>query len=170
MYIKLIGAFMIIAGCGGFGFYMAAAHKAEETTLTRLTAILDYMECELQYRLTPLPTLCRQAASESTGILRNVFQNLSCELEGQVSPDVASCMHAAIMKSPRIPALTERCLKLLGSSLGRFDLQGQLRGLDSVRGFCRTKIAELSRNRDTRIRSYQTLSLCAGAALAILLI
>ena len=56
----------------------------------------------------------------------------------------------------------------LGASLGRFDLQGQLQGIESVRAQCRKDLAELEDNRDQRLRSYQTLGLCAGCALAIL--
>ena len=58
----------------------------------------------------------------------------------------------------------------MGSSLGRFDLEGQLQGLESVRIYCREQLDELSKDRDVRLRSYQTLGLCAGAALAILFV
>lgn len=170
MYFKIIGALMIITGCGGFGFYLASTHKKEELLISRMIIILDFMECELQYRMTPLPMLCKQAADESSGILKSVFLNLSFELDNQISPDVSTCMHAAIKQSKPIPKLTLRCLQMLGSSLGRFDLQGQLQGLHSVRTYCTNIQKELRNNKDSRIRSYQTLSLCAGAALAILLL
>lgn len=170
MYIKLIGAIMIVLGCGGYGFYMAASYKAEENALYRLITVLEYMQNELQYRLTPLPVLCKHASQETSGVIRTVFYHLYQELEAQNAPDVSRCMRTAIKKTSRIPPITCHCLRLLGSSLGRFDLQGQLRGLDSVSKFCNSKAAELSNNKDVRIRSYQTLSLCAGAALAVLLI
>lgn len=168
--LKWIGAILVIAGCGGFGFLMAAAHRRTEQCLRRLIGALDYMECELQYHLTPLPDLCRQAASESTGEIRELFCALAQELEDQVSPDVQSCMHAAIHKLPALPGQAEDALKELGSSLGRFDLSGQLRGLEAVRATCRRSLEEMSQNREVRLRSYQTLGLCAGAALAILFI
>jgi hypothetical protein len=57
---------------------------------------------------------------------------------------------------------------MLGTSLGRYDLQGQLNGIESVRIRCRSDLEELERNRDVRLRSYQRLGLCAGCALAIL--
>ena len=57
MILKVIGVILVIAGCGGVGFRIAANHRLEEKTLRQLIGILDYMECELQYRLTPLDLL-----------------------------------------------------------------------------------------------------------------
>lgn len=170
MSLKLIGAILIISGCGSFGFKIAAAHVRQERTLRNLIGILDYMECELQYRLTPLPVLCRQAATEADGVIRDVFLALTHELEDQISPDVEHCMTAALSKIKNIPTLTNESLLLLGRSLGRFDIDGQLKGLDSVRQECRRNLEYLNQNRDVRLRSYQTLGLCAGAAIAILFI
>lgn len=168
MYLKIVGAAMVVAGCGGFGFTLAANHRREEKTLRQLIGVLDFMECELQYHLTPLPELCRQAAKESTGPLSGLYLHLARELEDQISPDVASCMRSALAKTPNLPPVTRSCLEALGMSLGRFDLNGQLRWLEAVRTSCRRELESLSSNRDVRLRSYQTLGLCAGAALAIL--
>lgn len=168
MNLKWIGAVLIIVSCGGFGFALAAAHRREERTLRLLIGALDFMECELQYRLTPLPELCRQAAADSSGPVRAVLAALADELEDQISPDVESCMNAALARVKDIPRLTEVSMAALGKSLGRFDLNGQLKGLEAVRQSCRRELDGLSKNRDVRLRSYQTLGLCAGAALAIL--
>lgn len=168
MNYKWIGAVLIIVGCGGFGFSIASSHKREEKILRQLLQALQYMESELQYRLTPLPELCRQVGKETSGILRDIFLNLARELDWQVSPDVCSCMSAAMKKSRDIPTSLRRLLLQLGHTLGRFDLPGQLRGLQSVRANCEEELKKLGKDRDVRLRSYQTLGLCAGAALAIL--
>lgn len=138
--------------------------------LRQFIAVLDYMSCELQFRLTPLPDLCRQAGQETNGKLKQVFLSLSQELEQQLSTDVNACMISAMANIRDIPKKTEENLKLLGSSMGRFDLDGQLSGLEAVRASCRKDLEELTNNRDARLRSYQTLGLCTGAAIAILFI
>ncbi len=170
MILKLLGAIFVIAGCGVFGFYLAAGHRRQEAALRQLISVLDYMECELQYRLTPLPELCRQAARECSGVLKHAFLELSRELEDQIAPDVQRCMTAALSKCPDMPSRTLEALQLLGRSLGRFDIDGQLKGLEAVRQECRRSLGQLAQNREYRIRSYQTLGICAGAALAILFI
>lgn len=170
MQIRLIGAIMVVIGCSAFGFILAAMHKREVRTLRQLICVLDYMECELQYRLTPLPDLMRQSALESGGVLRTVFSILANELEDQISPNVAHCMHSALVQSGDIPSVTVKCLTALGQTLGRFDLQGQLNGLDAVRQMCRGNLDVLERDKQSRLRCYQTLGVCAGAAIAVLLI
>lgn len=170
MNIKLIGAVFVIFGCGWVGFRMASNHIREENALRQLISALDYMECELQYRYTPLPELCRQAAAQQKGHLRNIFLRLTQELEDQISPDVDRCMQAALFDSKEIPTHTRTMLENLGQSLGRFDMDGQLKGLENVRGECRRLLDNLGKDKEIRIRSYQTLGLCAGAALAILLL
>lgn len=170
MILKLMGTAFVVAGCGGIGFRIAANHRREEINLRQLIGILDYMECELQYRLTPLPELCRQIAGVFTGVIGNVFSELSSEMDAQVLPDMCTCMSATIAKMTKLTPVAQEELLLLGKSIGRFDLDGQIKGIEAVRQDCRRQLENLSSNRETRIRSYQTLGLCAGAALAILFV
>lgn len=170
MGLKAIGIIFILAGCGGFGFKLAYAHIKEEKSLRTLIRVLDYMECELQYHMTPLPDLCKKAAAECDGMLQKVFYRLATSLEDRISPNVEQCMHLALSAVKDMPQLTLSAMDLLGKTLGRFDMEGQLKGLESVRQECRRNLNELMQNREVRLRNYQTLGLCAGAALAILLI
>lgn len=167
---KLIGGILVICGCGGVGFSIAAASRREEAALRQLIGALDLMECELQYHLTPLPELCRQAGRESKGVVQKILTCLAQELECQIAPDVSSCMHAALLCCPEAPNRVRQAFEIMGTSLGRFDMDGEVRGLETVRGFCRRELEGLSQNRDSRLRSYETLGLCAGAALAILFV
>ena len=161
---------MIVVSCGGFGWYLVAQHKKEEQMLRQLLAALDFMECELQYRLTPLPDLCREVSSQSGNELKKLWMRLAESLESQISSDVSGCMGDALSACPPLPGKTRKNLIRLGNILGRFDLDGQLNGLESIRHGCRKDLALLETSRDIRLRSYQTLGLCAGAALAIILI
>lgn len=170
MSYKIVGAICVITACGGFGFLLAAQHIQRIRLLRQLIAALDYMECELQYRSTALPELCLQTAQQSCGKIRTVFAALSEELEAQISPNVSLCMATALERCVELPAVIQDMYILLGRSLGKFDLHGQLKGLDETRRECRNCLQTLLYNKDTRIRSYQTLGLCAGAAIAILFV
>lgn len=170
MILKLFGAALVIIACGGVGFRLAANHRQEEQDLRQFLGALDYMECELQYHLTPLPALCRQTATEFTGRIGNVFLELSIEMEAQNASDTEACMQLALARNPDISSNTTEIMNLLGKSIGRFDIDGQLMGLESVRQECRRRLSILETNREVRLRSYQTLGLCAGAALAILFV
>ena len=170
MILKIFGAVLIIAGCGGVGFRIASNHRQEEKNLRQLIGILNYMECELQYRLTPFPELCRKAAVDFSGLLGKVFFELGVEIETQKAPDLDTCMQTAVSKSAKLTPKVREELLLLGRSVCRFDIDGQIKGFEAVRQDSRRLLEGLTDNRDTRLRSYQTLGLCAGAALAILFI
>ena len=168
--MRWIGALFVLLGCGSFGFSMVATHKKEEKNLRQIICAIGYMECEMQYRLTPLPQLLGQAAQQNSGIVQEVLGGMLLELETQISTDVSCCMDVVLCKRKDVPPLTREALFLLGQSLGRFDLQGQMKELESVRSLCERHLKTLENNRDVRLRSYQTLGLCAGAVLAILLL
>ena len=170
MTVKILGAIMVIVSCGGLGFLIAASHRREVRSLRLLISALDYMECELQYRMTSLPELCTQVAVLLNGPLKAAFSSLASELENQISPNVELCMQAVLQSTRELPKLSREVLSKLGSSLGHFDLEGQLRGLDAVRNESRRILDTYSKNQDVRLRSYQTLGICAGAAIAILFI
>lgn len=169
MNLKLLGVLAVVIGCGGFGFRLAALHRAEEKHIRQLLTVLDQFQCELEYRLTPLPDLCRIACGICTGKLRSLFLTLAAELDQQISPDASCCMNASVSNSDLSRSM-KRLLRELGRSLGCFDLSGQLRGIESVRSLAQEALQQSVKDRDVRIRSYQTLGLCAGAALAILLL
>lgn len=165
--IRIIGACCIFAGCGGFGFSMAAASRREEEQLRILLQSLEFMSCELSYRMTPLPSLCRGAAQGQRGMVPAFFRELAKELEKQTAPDVQVCVYEVLQRLEPSPEL-RRLLSELGATLGRFDLPGQLRGLEAAIRSAEDALRRLRDGAADRRRSYQTLGLCAGAAMAIL--
>lgn len=170
MTIKIFGSILVILGCTGFGIMIAATHKTETKSLREFLSVVEMMECELRYRLTPLPELCRLAAAASHHTMRSAFFALASELEDQISPNVENCMIAALHKTKDMPKLTNDMMKLLGHSLGRFDLEGQLKGLEAVKSEGNRVLKSYTENQDVRLRCYQTLGICAGAAIVILFI
>ncbi len=166
--IKWMGVILVVAGCAGFGCSMAAGVRRETRLLGRLRALISYMECQLRYQLTPLPSLCRDAPFR--GVLGRIMENLAKELEEAMAPDVRTCMASAIRASGEVPPKVRRILLELGETLGRFDLTGQLQALEEMGQQCETQLREIAQNQEIRLRSYTTLGLCAGAAAAILLL
>lgn len=165
---KWLGAILIIGSCGGFGFSLASEYRKKERAFRQLLRALSYMECELQYRLTPLPELCRLAAQETDGIIRDVLFRLAGEMEGQTAPDAEICMKSVLQSTPSIPKPLGKHLQILGKTLGQFDLPGQLKELEGAQAACKRELEEIKSHRETTTKSYQVLGLCAGAALAIL--
>lgn len=168
MQLKILGAVLVIAGCGGWGLLIANGYRKQEALLRKLTNLLRTMQWELRYRLTSLPELCQMAARDSSGILREVFRDLAKELESRSESEAGACMTAVLNRYDTLPPKVRRILRHLGRNLGRFDLEGQLEGMSCVIGECRQELQNLSKDKQLRIRNYQTLTLCAGFALVIL--
>ena len=58
----------------------------------------------------------------------------------------------------------------LSRNLGKFDMKGQLRALERARNMCSEVLKQLQMDKRERVRNYQTLGLCTGAAIAILFV
>lgn len=168
MNSKWIGAICIIVGCGGCGLSAANAGRRETRMLRELLRAIQLMECELQYNLTPLPDLCRQAGMNSSGTVREVFANLARELDWQTEPDARSCMAQALEKSHTMTRRLRQLFLQLGDSLGRFDFSGQMKELQHLHAACEAELHNTTYHQESRLRTYQTLGFCAGIALAIL--
>lgn len=161
---------MIILACGGVGFSMATAHRQKENMLQQIISAVALMTSELQFRQTVLPQLMHLCAKETSGTISRVFAAMHRELQRQIAPDAACCMAAVVDEMPKMPDSIREKLTLLGNCLGRYDLSGQISGLETVAQLCQRELSGLLHNRDARMRSYVTLGLCAGVALVILFI
>ena len=130
---------------------------------------IQEMAWELKFRMTALPELCRIGAEAAGGPIREVLAELSGRLSRNEVEDISGSMNQ-ILTCHDLPGRVRRNLRQLGTSLGRFDLEGQLQGLELIKRQCRDDLRQLENGGPQRIRNYQTIALCAAAALAILFI
>ena len=170
MMFKIIGAVLVLVGCGGFGFYTAHIYRRQVLSLTQLIRVLEFMECELEYRQTPLPELIRKSADICSGKLAELLCDFARELEGQIYPDAASCMALVLRRIKDFPSESFDALVQLGRTLGCFDADGQCKGIRAVRAVCEQNLKAYTVSQDARLRTYRTLGICAGAAMVILFI
>lgn len=168
--IKLLGGVLIVIASAGLGFQIAASFCFERQLLRQWISALDFMQCELQYRMTSLPEICRQAGLNGKGKIRLLLYYLADELDRQVLPDVRSCMDMALKQVAYLPRSVHNAAMDLGETLGRFDTDGQVRQLEAARQNSRMQLESLEKGAQERVRAYQTLGVCCGAAIAILLI
>lgn len=170
MMIRLLGSLLIILGCGSWGFYIARNLKREIIALQNFVTAIEYMECELLFRMPALSDLCNSVGSITNGSISRLFHQLSMELESQISPDVYGCMKAAIHKTGDMPRKAVALCEKLGKQLGRFDLDGQVKVLSSLKEEGKVQMSASREGYAARARNYRTIAICAGAAVVILLI
>ena len=170
MTLKILGVLFVVFGCGLIGFLLSAGKKYEIKTLEKFIAAVEQMSCELQFRLTPLPELCRFLASSSSGCIQSYFLRLAEALESNRYPDADQCALQALNACGNIPGSTRRIIEDFANTLGRYDVEGQLQGLDALHQMGIQRLSKLTENLDGRTHCYQTLGICSGFAVAILLI
>ena len=168
--IKLLGGVLIVLSCAGLGFQIAGSYYVERQLLAQWISALDFMQCELQYRMTSLPEICRQAAGNGSGEIKTLLYCLAQELDQQLLPDVRGCVEIAVKSVGDLPKSVRECVEELGRTLGRFDTDGQVRQLEAARLNSRKRLENLEKGAQERLRAYQTLGICGGAAIAILLV
>lgn len=170
MELKWIGAVLIVGGCGWGGFSMAGYYRSTERYLAELARGLEYMISELRFRAPPLPDLLKNTAAVLRGPVAAVLDKFSQVLTGSSPCQAGEGMIQVLQEFPLCPGEVYNLMNQLGNSLGVFDLDGQLRELESLKEDCQRILSRFRQGRDERLRSYQTLGLCAGAALALILI
>lgn len=170
MTIRILGAILIISGCTGVGYALSRNYRREERAMEDLVQCLEWMMCEMNYRMPPLAALFRGAAEVCKGTVSQTMGQMAYELEQQLTPNIGACMHAAIAAVPNLPEKPGDHLRALGTSLGHFDLEGQIDRLQAASILCKQELKRMSNERETRLRNYQTLGICAGVALVIILL
>ena len=170
MMLKLFGVILTVASCGVLGFQIAASYIKEIKQLKSLIYVLEYMENELTYRKIPLPDLCRMVSSMNVGVVGKFFDKTATILDSKISSTVESCVQISLSEVDGISKMLDSVLRQLGNTLGKFDIDGQVTGIRSVKEECRSLMKTLEFNQKEKIRSIRTLGVCAGAAVAILLV
>ena len=58
----------------------------------------------------------------------------------------------------------------LAQALGRFELESQLAAIERTKGHITSVLLQVQAQKRARCRSYETLGICAGLALAVILL
>ncbi len=150
---------------------MARSVRREERCLVQLSRVLDLMLCEIPGRLTPVQELFVSAQTCATGGIRAVFQSCAKQLEAQMQPNIASVMECALdQNEERLSPICIGSLQELGQVLGAYDAEEQVQSLRALSGRIGSALTALREGKADRCRSYEVLGVCAGCALAILLL
>lgn len=168
--IQWLGAILIAAAGGICGFSMAKNYCVLEQNLRQLCNAMEIMLCQMEYRLTPLPELCGILSSACGGGVGPVFRDLGQALQEEGSCNVEACMVEALGKNPELSQPCTKIMRSLGKTLGQMDLQTQLKGIELEQKNTKIILEQVTKERPGRVKSYRTLGVCCGTALAILLL
>ena len=170
MIIRYWGAGLTVLAGGVAAWVLAKEQRDKERTISEYIDFLDHFASQLQTNLATLPDACGAAAEAVGGSIGSFFTRLVYALQQQEEVDAATCMRAVVDTDDALPPLLHGRLLLLGQTLGKYDLDGQIHGIRAVQDLCKRDLEGLIRQREEKLRSYQAIGLCTGAAIAILLL
>ena len=129
------------------------------------------MLCEIRGSLTPAQQLCERAQSICRGPLRLLLEDFASLIQTGEAADAGQIMEACLIRqSQHLPVSCVCHLRELGGILGRYDRDEQIMALEALSVRVEDSVHRLQEGKADRCRSYEVLGVCAGCALAILLL
>lgn len=145
--------------------------RQQAQTLAFIDAVLRIRH-ELQYRLTPLPEIFAALGGSRNREIAEFFSRLAALLSSAQTCTVGYACRQALRRTEVlcIPAGVRTALMSLFDTLGKYDLDGNLQALDLALGRLREEARQLQGSAAARCKTYVTLGVCTGLAVAVILI
>lgn len=168
--LKTAGIILVVLGASGAGFTMALGVRRQAAVLRQLLSALEQMKGEIAYQRTPLPELMRLLSVGSRGVAAVFFDRVAGDLHLRQEGSVYAIFKKELSAMPEGAFTPQVRLVLLnlGKGLGKYDLESQLRSIDLAAERLQSLLDALQADQQSRMRSYCTLGVCAGLAIAIL--
>lgn len=169
--LKGIGAVCVVLSASVMGFGFAAAVRRQAARLAALIGSLTYMKGEIQYRRTPLPELFPLLAEGAAEKGVAAFWRQCAGELARGGFGMQAVFRAAMRKAAlELPGDAVQTMLVLGASLGQFGLEGQERALELAIERLTALLERTEQGRGARCRSYATIGVCAGLAVAVILL
>lgn len=166
--MKYLGILFIVCSTTYMGFHLANGFRIRRKQLMQFLRCLPIIRNEIAFCGTPIPKIFRLISEHTEGEVHEVFGNVSNKMEKNKTMTPAEAMEETLT-ARKYTCLVPRLLEL-ADKLGNYDLEAQITGIDQVRSQAELQMAELEQERAQKGKVYESLGICAGLALAILLI
>lgn len=169
--IRLMGAALLIAGCGGLGLGAVSCLDSRVRDLRELAAGLEILQRELGWRLSPLPAALEAAAAGAQGRAAHFFQFCAQGAECLAGTPFQQLWLDGLERCPlRLGTEDRALLEQLGPVLGRYDGDSQRQAVEDVLVGLHRQQGQAEDDRRRLGRVYGVLGVTAGLFLAIVLI
>lgn len=169
--IRWVGFIFVVSGAAAAGMTMAAGVKRAVNLLREWSCILREMRSEIEFHLTPLGELCGILADNASDLLKPVFYSVKMKLSDVPGRPAGIQMREALsLYGQRIPIELRKIIIELFDALGRQDVYAQMRAIDIAQQRTQLALDTLEKDKAERCRSYRVISVCAGIAVAVILI
>lgn len=170
--MKIAGVLLIVFSAASFGFRYAWNVRRRCDLIGQLLLALRLLKSELSAHGTPLPQAFGFLAAATSGSTAAYFSAAAKEMNKNrwMTPDRGLRLAESQLKELTGEDPVRQVLHDLGAGLGRFDLEGQLGGIGCAVARMEQFQKEAEAEKSLRCKTYRALGICAGLALAILLV
>ena len=169
--IRLLGAALLTAGCGGLGLSAVNRLDGRVQDLRELSAGLEILLRELGWRLAPLPKALEAAAAGVHGRAARFFAFCAEGAEQLAGTPFRSLWSRGLEQCPlRLGREDRALLEQLGPVLGRYDGDSQRLAVYNVLAALGRQQARAEDDRQRLGRVYGVLGVTAGLFLALMLV
>lgn len=166
--MRWIGITLIIVSTGSVGFGLSRSLQRRCMLMHQLLKALDILKNEIHFCATPLPQAFALMAVSVPPPLETVFSHAARQMDKHRWMTPYAAMEQALQQTQ--DAYIGAVLLSLSAQLGEYDTQAQLHGIALAQEQARDLLQQLEKERSLRSRTYETLGICTGLAVAILLL
>ena len=169
MSARLIGSTLVLAAGFALGAQQCAVHRRHMDLLWELELALGLLQNELETSVRPMPQLCALLAERCGGEVGRFFRTLVDSFPSLGERRFGELWSSAVDALPAVRPEDRRCLKRLGGSLGRYELDRQLQDLT----LCREQLRRSWKQERDALPMHRRLAYglsLAGAALLLIVV
>lgn len=170
--MKLVGMVFIMVSAGSVGIRIAVSLRKRCALLRQLLTAVQILQNEISFCGTPLPQAFALAAVSAEGVVERLCSAVAKEMDQRrwITPQAA--MERAWKAEPDLAQelVLHEVLLTLAAGLGKYDRDSQIQTLERTKSRLEELLRTAEQERSIRSRTYETLGICAGLAMAILLI
>jgi stage III sporulation protein AB len=152
----------IIAGCGGLGIAALFRLEGRVRQLSAFSMLAGRLECEIGFRLTPLPELPGRIPGLKPFWDAMAYRPYGEETFGEAWNRAAGALD--------LLPIDRALICEMGGVLGRYDAESQAKSMDTIRRQLEISLQSARDKRAAHGRLYATAGLLGGLILAVLLI
>lgn len=170
--MKIAGSIMIVLSAGYFGFRHAGSVRRRCDLIGQLLLALRLLKSELSTYGTPLAQAFGVLAAATGGDAAAYFSLAAKEMNSKrwITPDRALWLAEGQLKDIPEQDPVRLVLRDLGVGLGRYELESQLNSIANAEARMEQLRTEAETEKGIRCKTYRMIGICAGLALAILLV
>lgn len=173
MWMKLLGAVLVIAACSGTGASAVSRLRERRRLLETIKRMVSHMKGEILYANAPLPSAFYRTGKRGEGKAAELFLAVSEELEQETGDSLGLIWQQQVElfnKTSGLNRADQEALLRFGKNLGYLDREMQEKTIQFYLEELELAITQLRQEEPDKSRLYYGIGILAGLFLTVVLI